>query len=194
MKKKVVFNWFLFLIYFIVMSALASILVVCTDNISSTARTINIIVLCFGPIIYIILMNEFFMLSVLTEETICFKHRITGKKQFFPVGKINKFVVDFGIIDRRNELHMIVYANNRKGQILGVGNAALMALMKYYPHLPVVIKDIYWMMSRSVAKYIVKHQKTSKFKCKQLCEYYHLSKKLLEYTTDSNDDGNSDVE
>lgn len=176
------------------MGALGSILVLCTDDTSSTGRAISIIVLCFGLVMYIIMMNEFFMLSVLTEETVCFKHRIMGKKQFFPVEKINKFVVDFGIIDRHNELHMIVYANNRRGQILGVGNAALMALMKYYPHVPIVLKDIHWLLMRSTAKYIVKHQKTSKFKCKQLCEYYHLPKKLLEYTGDSNNSGNSDIE
>lgn len=183
MKKKVVFNWFVFLIYFIVMGALASILMICTDDISSTGRTIGIIVLCVGLVMYIIMMNEFFMLSVLTEDTVYFKHRITGKKQFFPVGKINRFVVDFDPIDRKNELHMVIYANNKDGQILGVGNAALMALMKYYPHVPVVLKDIHWFMMRSTAKYIVKYQKTSKFKCKKLCEHYHLPKNLLEYTT-----------
>lgn len=191
MKKKVVFNWFVFLIYFIVMGALGSILVLCTDDISSTGRTISIIVLCFGPVMYIIMMNEFFMLSVLTEDTVYFKHRITGKKQFFPVGKINRFVVDFDPIDRKNELHMVIYANNKGGQILGVGNVALMALMKYYPHIPVTLKDIYWLMMRSTAKYIVKHQRTTKFKCKQLCEHYRLPKKLLAQFAKTSDEQNN---
>lgn len=137
---------------------------------------------------------ESFACSILTQENIVFRFRIPGNKQIIQVGEINRFVVCFSKIDRPRQRYLIIRANNKNGPILGLGNSGLMALMKYYPHIPVILKDIDWRMMRATAKYIVKHQKTSKFKCKQLCEYYHLPKRLLECVDDHTDSGNNDVE
>ena len=192
MKKKIIICWMFFFVIAIGIIPISFLI----REIFNPSKYNSIIIFMLSVIIVlgIVPLNESFSFTKLTEIEIAFKYKFTGKIVKFPVGKINKLVVDFDCISSKRDIHLIIYANSKKGAILGVGNAALMALMKYYPHLPVVLKDIYWMMSRSVAKYIVKHQKTSKFKCKQLCEYYHLSKKLLEYTTDSNDGENSDVE
>ena len=169
-------------------AGIVSGLLICIDDISPTGQTISIITIVIGLIVYLLVMNEFFACSILTENTILFKHRMTGKKQSFPVGKLNKLVVDVDNLDQRKQNFLIIYANKKGGQVLGIGNGPLMALMKHYPHIPVVIKffEVPFTLSRRTAKYIVKHQKTSKFKCKQLCEYYHLPKKLLEQADGEN--------
>ena len=182
MKKKVVFNWPIFLISFILMLSLVFMLIIGMNDVSSTGQIIGIIMMIIGFIVYILVMNALFVCSTLTEDSITFQHQFTGKKQTFPVGRVNKFVVDVDSVDHPRLVYVVIYANKKGGQILGAGNNALMALMKCYPHIPVVIKFFEGpiTISRRTAKYIVKHQRTSKFKCKQLCEYYHLPKKLLE--------------
>jgi|GEM_PF-2903132 len=193
MKKKVILYWgfFLVIIVTILLPLVFLIVEICNFSEHSISRIFGLV---FIVILSLAALNELYSYTVLTSNKIIFKYKLIGNRSSFPVGEVNKFIVDVNCVDDRRAVYLIVYANSKNGPILGIGNAALMALMKYYPHIPIVLKDVDWRMMRSTAKYIVKHQKTSKFKCKQLCEYYHLPKKLLEYTGDSNNSGNSDIE
>lgn len=193
MKKKVVLYWGFFLV--IIVSILLPLVFLIVEICNYSEHSISRI---FGLVLIIILsfaaLNELYSYTLLTENQIIFKYKLIGKRNSFPVSKVNKFVVDVNCVDDRRAVYLIIYANTQNGQILGIGNAALMALMKYYPHIPVVLKDIDWRMMRGTARYIVKHQKTSKFKCKQLCEYYHLPKKLLECAGNNINDKNDNIE
>lgn len=195
MKKKVFVSNIPSLIFFLTVMILPMLLAWINFDKENSKLLSTLIVSSslFAVLIFWVICDSF-AYSILTHENIAFGFRIPGKKQTIQVGEINRFVVCFSKIDRPRQRYLIIRANNKNGPILGLGNSVLMALMKYYPHIPVILKDIDWRMMRATAKYIVKHQKTSKFKCKQLCEYYHLPKKLLEYTGDSNNSGNSDIE
>ncbi len=192
MKKKVILYWGFFLV--IIVAILLPLVFIIVEICNYSEHSISsIFALGLMMILSVAALNELFSYTIITRDTIVFKYRLIGNRSSFDIGKVNKFVVDVACIDDRRAVYLIVYANNKNGPVLGIGNAALMALMKYCPHIPVVLKDIDWRMMRSTAKYIVKHQKTSKFKCKQLCEYYHLPKKLLDHTNNS-DNNNSDDE
>ncbi len=146
----------------------------------------SVIIFSFIVVTFPVFSNDYFFCTVLTQNEIFFKHKYTGKKQCVQVGSINRFVVDVASIDKTTQSWLIVYANQQKGQILGVGNAALLALLKSYPHIQVVIKKFTLQLSRRVAKYLVKHKRTTRHQCEELCEYYHLPKSLLKQSESEN--------
>ncbi|MBQ2710938.1 MAG: hypothetical protein IJF66_03230 [Clostridia bacterium] len=180
--KKVIFSW-LYILGFLLFEIAVFILFFPfnTDNDNYIASMIFWLVL---TIIVSILSNNFYFCTVLTRETITFQHKYTGKKQHIQVGYINRFVIDVATIDNPTQSWLIVYANQQKGQILGIGNDVIMSLLKMYPHIPVVIKHFNIQLFRGTAKYLVKHKKVTRHKCEELCKFYHLSPKLLEQTDD----------
>lgn len=151
----------------------------------------TIIVLSSIFIVSIVLTLTIGPRSVLTDETITFRYVALGIKQTYQVSAINRFVVDKVHVlggSGKWDLYLTIFANktkgtNTKGIILGVGNYALMKLMKRYPTIKVVVYDCcipyYITLSRRTAKYLVKHKKVAPYMCEQLCEHYHISKKYL---------------
>lgn len=180
MKKKVVSNWKIWLISWLVLAGLSVCMLLLLEGLSDALKVIYVIIMVVSPIPVFLSMNKFYMRSTLTKDTVTFKVKLTGNNQTFPVGRINRFVVGVGKFEKnKNHAFLMIYANSINGQILGVGNRALKALMKYYPLIPVSLKRCNFMMLRSTAKYLVKNQKVNRHKCVELCKYYHISQKLL---------------
>ena len=181
MRKKVVSNLTEWIAALLIPVGFSLLFYALRDSLSYAAHVMTIILVALSFIAVLISWNMYYVRSILTKETITFKHKLTGKNRIVQVGTINRFVVDLNKSKSEDiRATFLVFANNPYGKILGAGNGALKALMKYYPHIPVVIKFFdYTSLFRSTAKYIVKNQRTSKAMCKRLCKYYHISTKLL---------------
>lgn len=184
MKKKVLISW-LHMLGFFILESLTIFLIIVIDS-SVDKYIAKLVALTIAAIAYPIFSNHYYFCTVLTQNTITFKYRYTGKKHQIQVGRINRFVIDVATIDNPTQSWLIVYANQQKGQILGIGNNVIMSLLKMYPHIPVVLKYFNIQLSRRTAKYLVKHRKVTRHKCEELCKFYHLSPKLLEQTDDEN--------
>lgn len=184
MNKKVIISW-LSMLGFLLFEIAWFILFFPFDT--NSDNYLASMIFCIVMMIIIpILSNDYYFCTILTQNTITFKHRYTGKKQQIQVGRINRFVIDVATIDNPTQSWLIVYANQKKGQILGTGNNVIMSLLKTYPYIPVVLKDFSIQLARRTAKYLVKHRKVTRHKCEELCKFYHLSPKLLEQTDDEN--------
>ena len=184
MRNKTIISWFNIL-SIVILETLSIFLITLLDP-NDDKYIAQLIALIVCAILYPIFLNDYYFCTTLAEDTITFKHKFTGNKQQIQVGSINRFVIDVATIEVNAHGWLIVYANQQKGQILGVGNAALLALLKSYPHIRVVIKKITLQLSRRVAKYLVKHKRTTRHQCEELCEYYHLPKSLLEQSESEN--------
>ena len=182
--KKIIISWFNIL-FFLILEALGIFLITALEP-TADKYIVQVIALTVGLIINLFAINDFYFCTILTKDTIAFKYKFTGSKQQIQVGRINRFVIDVATIDNPTQGWLIVYANQQKGQILGIGNNVIMSLLKMYPHIPVVLKYFNIQLSRRTAKYLVKHGKVSRHKCEELCKFYHLSPKLLEQTDDEN--------
>jgi hypothetical protein len=184
MKKKVIISWFNIL-------ACASlegltIFILLTLDYSSYKVIVELIIFLVVAVTFLKAMSDFYFCTILAKDTITFKYKFTGIKQKIQVGRINRFVIDVATIDNPTQGWLIVYANQQKGQILGIGNNVIMSLLKMYPHIPVVLKYFNIQLSRRTAKYLVKHRKVTRHKCEELCKFYHLPNKLLEQADGGN--------
>ena len=200
MNKKKVIIYDMFMVWFMVGWTLVMLAMTLPIMIPQTPELVvpTIIVLSSIFVVSIVLILTIGPRSVLTDETITFRYVALGIKQTYQVKDINKFVVDKVHILGGNtkwDRYLTIFANktkgtNTKGIKLGVGNYALMKLMKRYPTIKVVVYDCcipyYITLSRRTAKYLVKHKKVDPYMCEQLCEHYHISKKYLSNDTNSN--------
>ena len=184
MKKKVIISWFNIL-FLVLLAALCIFLITLLDP-NDDKYIAQLIALIVCTILYPIFLNDYYFCTTLAEDTITFKHKFTGNKKQIQVGSINRFVIDVATIEVKTHGWLIVYANQQKGQILGIGNNVIMSLLKMYPHIPVVLKYFNTQLSRRTAKYLIKHGKVSRHKCEELCKFYHLSPKLLKQTDNEN--------
>jgi len=180
--RKIIISWFNIL-SIVILETLSIFLITLLDP-NDDKYIAQLIALIVCAILYPIFLNDYYFCTTLAEDTISFKHKFTGKKQHIQVGYINRFVIDVATIDNPTQSWLIVYANQQKGQILGIGNDVIMSLLKMYPHIPVVIKHFNIQLFRGTAKYLVKHKKITRHKCEELCKFYHLSPKLLEQNDD----------
>ena len=194
MNKKKVIIYDMFMVWFMVGWTLVLLAITMPIMIPQTPEFVvpTIIVLSSIFVVVIVLTLTIGPRSVLTDETItfCFGIGRLGIKQTYQVGAINRFVVEeLNLTGTKKGWRLTICANNTKGAKLGVGNYAFRQLMKRYPTIKVTIKkcfDYQFALSRSTAKYLVKHKKIAQFKCKQLCERFWISKKYLSNDTDSN--------
>ena len=194
MNKKKVIIYDMFMVWFMVGWTLVMLAITLPIMIPQTPELVvpTIIVLSSIFVVVIVLTLTIGPRSVLTDETItfCFGIGRLGIKQTYQVGAINRFVVEeLNLTGTKKGWRLTICANNTKGAKLGVGNYAFRQLMKRYPTIKVTIKkcfDYQFAISRSTAKYLVKHKKIAQFKCKQLCERFWISKKYLSNDTDSN--------
>ena len=194
MNKKKVIIYDMFMVWFMVGWTLVLLAITLPIMIPQTPEFVvpTIIVLSSIFVVVIVLTLTMGPRSVITDETItfCFGIGRLGIKQTYQVGAINRFVVEeLNLTGTNKGWRLTICANNTKGAKLGVGNYAFRQLMKRYPTIKVTIKkcfDYQFALSRSTAKYLVKHKKIAQFKCKQLCERFWISKKYLSNDTDSN--------
>lgn len=183
--RKIIISWFNIL-SIVILETLSIFLITLLDP-NDDKYIAQLIALIVCAILYLIFLNDYYFCTTLAEDTITFKHKFTGNKQQIQVGRINRFVIDVATLEpKAPHGWLIVYANQQKGQILGIGNNVIMSLLKMYPHIPVVLKYFNTQLSRKTAKYLVKHGKVSRHICEELCKFYHLPNKLLEQADDEN--------